>query len=173
MYKININICLKICKTHFLPKKSIRKHQIPRDRRALMRKRSKLQKKIQISTNHQTKENVLNQIKEIENNLKISINTEINLREKRAIAAVKNNPIYFYKFVKNNSRIRAGIGPLQDEEGNLEPSNKKMSELLNEQYNSVFRTPNPTMTIKYPKDFTHREIHCQTLILQEKTSQMQ
>ena len=29
-------------------------------------KRSKLQKKIQRSTNHQTKENVLNQIKEIE-----------------------------------------------------------------------------------------------------------
>ena len=55
--------------------KSLRKHQIPRDRRALMRKRSKLQKKIQRSTNHQTKENVLNQIKEIENNLKISINT--------------------------------------------------------------------------------------------------
>ena len=65
-----------------------------------MRKRSNLQKKIQISTNHQTKENVLNQIKEIENNLKLSINTEINLRETRAIAAIKNNPKYFYKFVK-------------------------------------------------------------------------
>ena len=49
--------------------------------------------------------------------------------------------------------IRAGIGPLQDEEGNLEPSNKKMSRLLNEHYNSVFSTPDPTMIIKYPKDF--------------------
>ena len=28
-----------------------------------------------------------------------------------------------------------------------------MSELLNEQYNSVFSTPDPAMTIKYPKDF--------------------
>ena len=28
-----------------------------------------------------------------------------------------------------------------------------MSELLNEQYNSVFSTPDPPMTIKYPKDF--------------------
>ena len=34
----------------------------------------------------------------------------------------------------------------------VEPSNKKMSELLNEQYNSVFSTPDPTMIIKYPKD---------------------
>ena len=63
-----------------------------------------------MSTNHQTKENVLNQIKEIENNLKISINIERNLRETRAIAAIKKNPKYFYKFVKNNSKIRAGIG---------------------------------------------------------------
>ena len=28
-----------------------------------------------------------------------------------------------------------------------------MSELLNEQYNSVFSTPDPTMTIKHPTDF--------------------
>ena len=53
-----------------------------------------------MSTNHQTKENILNQIKEIENNLKISINTERNLRETRAIAAIKKNPKYFNKFVK-------------------------------------------------------------------------
>ena len=46
----------------------------------MMRNRSKLQKKIQRSTNHQTKENELNQIKEIENNLKISINEQKNLR---------------------------------------------------------------------------------------------
>ena len=53
-----------------------------------MRKRSELQKKIQKATNHQTKENVQNHIKESENNLKISINTEKNLRETRASAAV-------------------------------------------------------------------------------------
>ena len=115
-----------------------------------MRKRSQLQKKIQRSTNHQTKENELNQIKEIKN-LKMSINMVRNLRETIAIAAIKKNS-NFYKFLKNNSTVRAGIGPLQDEEGNLEPSNRKMSELLNEQYNSVFSTPDPTMTIKYSKD---------------------
>ena len=138
-------------------------------------KYKKLQNKIQITTNHQTKENVLNQIKEIENSLKISINTEINLRETRAIAAIKKTPKYFYKFVKNNSKIRAGIGPLQDEEGNLEPSNKKMSELLNEQYNSIFTTPDPTrlLSIQRTSLDTHREIHCHTLILEDKTSLMQ
>ena len=83
-----------------------------------------------MATNHQNKGNVLFQIKGIENNLKISINTERNLKETRAIVAIKNNAKYFYEFLKNNPKIKAGIGPLQDEEGNLEPSNKKMSELL-------------------------------------------
>ena len=106
MYKIIINICLEICKKHVLPKKSPRKHQIPRDRRALMRKRSKLRKKIQMSTNHQTKENALYQIKEIENNLKITINAERNLRKTIAIAAIKKNPKYFYKFVKKTQQTK-------------------------------------------------------------------
>ena len=87
----------------------------------MMGKRYKKQR----STYHQTKENALNQIKKIENNLKISINTEINQIETRAIAAIKKSSKYFYKFVKINSTIRAGIRPLQDEEGNLEPSHKK------------------------------------------------
>ena len=65
MYKIIIIICLEICKKHVLPKKSPRKHQINRERKALMRKGSKLQKKIQSSKNHQTKKYVLTQIKEI------------------------------------------------------------------------------------------------------------
>ena len=171
MYQTIINICLEIFKKHVLPKKSLRKHQIPPDRRDLMRKGSKFQKKIQRSTNNQTKENVLKQIKEIENNLKISINTERNLREKRAIAVIKKNPKYLYKFVKNNSTIGALIVPLQDEEGNLESSNNKMSELLNQQYNSIFCTPDPTMTIKYQRTSldTYWQIRCQTLILQEKT----
>ena len=82
IYKIIINISLENCKKH-VPKKSPRKHQIPRDRKALLRKRSKFEQKIQRSTNYQTKENVLNQTKQIEYKLKISINTEKNLRETR------------------------------------------------------------------------------------------
>ena len=57
MYKIIINISLEICKKRVPPKK------IPRNRRAMMRKISKLQNKIQRSTNHQTKENVLESIR--------------------------------------------------------------------------------------------------------------
>ena len=43
----------------------------------------------------------------------------------RAFAAIKKNPKYLCKFVKNNSTIRAGIGPLQDEEGELGTKQQK------------------------------------------------
>ena len=76
-----------------------------------------------------------------------------NLKETRAIAAIKQTTKYFYKFFKNYSTIRAGIGPLQDDKDNLTPSNKKISELLNEQYIYVFSTQDPTMNIKYQIDF--------------------
>ena len=54
MYKIITHICHNICKKHVLKRKRPIKHQIPRDRRAMMRKISKLQKKIQNSTNERT-----------------------------------------------------------------------------------------------------------------------
>ena len=67
-----------------------------------MGKRLKLQKKIQRSTNHQTKENVLNQSTKLKI---IIINRVINLRETRAIAPIKKNPKYFYKFIKNTPQL--------------------------------------------------------------------
>ena len=80
MYKIIINICWKFAKNMFCQRKIQENTKYPEtELRALMRKRTKLQKEIQRSTNHQTKKNLLNQIKEIENKLKISIDTERNL----------------------------------------------------------------------------------------------
>ena len=80
------------------------------------RQKSYDEKKIKISKKYRGQQitnqrKFLNQIKEIQNNLKISINAEINLRETRAIAVIQQNPKYFYKFVKHNSAIRVGIGP--------------------------------------------------------------
>ena len=82
-----------------------------------MRKRSKLQKKTLRSTNHQTKESVLNQIIEIENDLKISINTERNLRETRAIAAIKKALKYFYKFLTQRSELELYLSRMKRERG--------------------------------------------------------
>ena len=99
MYKIINNIFLEICKKHVLTKKSPRKHQIPKDRRALMRKRSKLQKKIQRSIKY--KKNVLNQIKEIKKLKNINKYRKKSKRNESYCCYKKEK--YFYKFVKKNN----------------------------------------------------------------------
>ena len=53
------------------------------------RQNSNDEKKIKITKENTEFNKTSNQIKEIENNLRISIKTEINLREARAIAAIK------------------------------------------------------------------------------------
>ena len=72
----------------------------------------------------------------------------------RAIALSSKTQNTYKKFVKNNSTIIAArnwTSPgWRGEPGTKQQ--KKMSKLLNEQYNSVFNTPDPTMTIKLPKD---------------------
>ena len=67
-------------------------------------------------------------------------------RRNKSYCCYKAKPKILLQILINDSTIKAGIEPHQDEMGNLETC-KKMSELLIEQYNSVFSL------IKYPKDF--------------------
>ena len=71
---------------------------------------------------------------------------------------------------KQRSKLELDLSRMK--RGTWNQATRKMSELLNEQYNSVFITPDPTRLLSMQRTFldTHREIHCQTLILQEKTS---
>ena len=171
--RLIINICLEICKKHFLPKKSPRKHKINRVKTAMMRKRSKLQKKIQRATNHQTKENVLNRIDEIENNLKISI-IQKEIKEKQVLLLLSsknhNNSTNAYK---NNSTFRAGIGHVQDEQGiTLNQATKNWANYwMNDTIEpSAPPTQQRLLSIQKTSLDTHMQIHCQTLVLLEKTS---
>ena len=92
MYKIINNICLEICIKTCSAKEKSNKTPNTHRQKGFNEKKLKLQKKIQTSTNRQTKENVLNQIKEIENKLKITINTEINLRENESYCCYQEKP---------------------------------------------------------------------------------
>ena len=92
-----------------------------------------IKEKTQRPTNHQTKENVQNQIKEIENKFKISINTVGNLRETRAIAAIKKTPKYFNKFVKKqlNDQSWNWTSPRwRGEPGTKQPKNERTTEWI-------------------------------------------
>lgn len=125
---------------HFLFKERLRKHQIPSDRRAIVRIRSKLQNKIEKATNHQNWDNVLNQNEVIKNNLKLSIK-ETCIRTLYTKSRCMQNVRYFNKFENMISNIKAGIWTLPGERGHVIVQQKyRRITKINDQYNSIFNS---------------------------------
>ena len=56
----------------------------------------------------------------------------------------KENPKAFFSYVKEKRTTKDSIGPLLNNEGNLESDNGKMTEILNNQFSSVFTNERQT-----------------------------
>ena len=61
-----------------------------------------------------------------------------NFETKFAKEARKNNKKHFYSYLKKMTSKRVGVGPLKDSVGALVSDDKKMAELLNIFFGSVF-----------------------------------
>ncbi|XP_076039464.1 uncharacterized protein LOC143024537 [Oratosquilla oratoria] len=137
-----------IC-TALIPQKIKRRQKtIPRDRRILMKKRTRLVKKLKTKTrnNHRS---LKNKIKTIENKLAESHKNELKTEERRAVDAIKNNPKYFYSYARSKSEIRSSVGPISWQ-GRQITDPKEIADALDEQYNSVYSKPLCNTTIYQP-----------------------
>ena len=139
IYNTIMNILYRVCVKYTPIKKAPkRKNPIPRDRKIIMRKRSKLRKTLK---NHpQGNQRVQDLLDLLEMRL-IESHREEKLEEERtAIAAISENSSYFFKYAKSKSTIRTGIGPLRKGE-ELEGDPVKMSDMLRIQYETAFSCP--------------------------------
>lgn len=128
----------KICTDHIPKRKCPRAKSIPRDRKILMRKRTKLNKRMTQPGANQ--DNIRAQLTSIEQQLVTSHETEIKKAEECAVEAIKVNPKYFYTYVKSMKTTRGTIGPLrQDDQLVADP--KQMADILRHQYESAFSKP--------------------------------
>ena len=92
-----------------------------------------------------------------------------NLEEKesRAVEKIKCNPKFFYSYAKSLSQIRSSINMLFDNDESIITDTKKMADLLQEQFSSVFSDPDspdvkdpsfPTPVIEHPQEIEDFEI---------------
>ncbi len=81
-------------------------------------------------------------IHKIENKLHICLEKEKKYAESRAVEAIKRNPRFFYKYVREKAKIRSSIGPLKLNE-ELVRNTGRICEILRAQYDSVFSEPLP------------------------------
>ena len=75
-----------------------------------MRKQIKLRKKLFL-LEEPRRQNILNQLEQIENSLIKSHTNERNLSERRAVARIKDDSKYFFKYARSKSINKTNIGP--------------------------------------------------------------
>ena len=126
---------------------------IPRDRKILMRKRTKLRKKKSETGSEQKRRILAEKIDMIESKLKTSVDNEMSKKETQAISFIKTNPKYFYKYASTKSKLRTGIGPLKDSRGKTLSQPKDIAEELMTQYEGAFSSPRQDKIIHSPCDF--------------------
>ena len=126
------------------------KEKIPRHRVQLMRHRTRCNKQLKNPRSIIHKQNLINELREIEKTLQKSYRNQRDLNEKKAVDAIKTNAKYFYSYSKKFSKVKSNIGPLMDNSNNLESGPQKMAEILSEQYKSVFSEPMNTHPITHP-----------------------
>lgn len=104
MYKLFTSKLLNICISNIPRKRQLKSYSIPRDRRVLIRKRTKLNKRLHEDQNRNT---VKQKLEQIEMELAQSYERESKSEEQRAISNIKVNPKYFYKYAKKKKQIHA------------------------------------------------------------------
>lgn len=110
MYELFTSKLLNICIPHVPGKRPLKSHSIPRDRKVLMRKRTKLIKRLPEAENRNT---IKQKLERIEMELAQSYEREAQQEEQRAISNIKANPKYFFKYAKKKANTRSTIGPLK------------------------------------------------------------
>ena len=106
-----------------------------------MRRRTKVTKQLAKKQPPSFRSKLARELIDIEMKLQDSFTRSTNQREQKAIEAIKQNPKYFFSYVKKLNKSRPDIGPLLDESKQFVTNYKDMAEILSHQYSSVFSTP--------------------------------
>ena len=128
-------------------KENRKRNKIPRHLRIMMRKKTSISKKILLSSCATKTLRLMKALETIEKELELSYKSMKQMKEKEALSKIKRNPKYFYKYANSFSKMRSKVGPLLNRKGETVKDPFLMSEILREQYESAFSTPNPEYNI--------------------------
>ena len=131
------------------------KPRVPRERRILMRRRTKVNKQLAKHQPPSKRRELVDELVDIELKLQESYKRSSTAQEQKAIAAIKRNPKYFFTYVKKFCKTRPAIGPLLDRAKQFVVDNEGMANILSEQYSSVYSTPRSEPVS--PMDFFNTE----------------
>ena len=77
-------------------------------------------------------------------NIHDAVNKDLQYREMQAVNKIHSNPKYFFSYAKKFSKQKHNISMLFDENKNIATCPKKIANILQRQFNSVFSDPSKT-----------------------------
>ena len=134
--------CASIAQGH-APKRRRKKKGsfIPRHRRILMRKRTRIRKQFHAQSIPAKKEKLKAKLIGIERQLQDSYVSQEKYDEENAVNKIKTNSKYFFSYAKRKAKVHIPVGPLKDSIGNIVNTPTEMAEILFQQYKSAFSNP--------------------------------
>ena len=84
-------------------------------------------------------------------------------KENDAVSAILSNSKAFFRYAKQTSNKKTDIGPLVNENGDLEDDPQGKSEISRKQYEKVFSTKKADIEVKIVKDDDKDRIHIDEL----------
>lgn len=139
-----INECAHLAKDNapLKPKQNDGKTtHIPRHRKILMRKRTKIENKYSREQNATRRKKHNLELIAIEKALQKSYRSQNAYDENKAVDAISNNSKYFFAYAKKHNKLRSTIGPLVDLDGDYITNPRKLANMFSEQYKSAFSKP--------------------------------
>ena len=114
---------------------------IPRHRRILMRKRTRLRKTFHAQSNPTRKAKTKAKLVNNERELQESYKSQEVYDEAKAVSKIKTNSKYFFSYAKRKAKIHTPVGPLKDSMGEIINTPAEMANTLSQQYKSAFSNP--------------------------------
>ena len=139
-----------VCTSH-APKRNMSHNSrlsIPRHRQSILRTRRHVNQNINLCkstkpVNHEEKLKKLLQKKaKLEIQLRDCVRADMEKEEAKMISKIKTNPRAFYTYAKKHCKTYCSVGPLTDENNELQTDPTKMCNLLQKQYLKAFSDPN-------------------------------
>ena len=96
----------------------------------------------------------------IEEDIITSHINELSHEEAIAVAKIKEDPNFFFRYAKRFSITKQEIGPLYSDNGSLTNDKKLICKLLLEQFNSAFSIPLSNKVVTDPVSFFAVSIAC-------------
>ena len=159
--KTVVDVCQRFAPCHSKSSRGSSAYSsIPKSRRALLRKKKRLNSRINClkytdSSPLDSKTVKLQKLNDerasIELQIKVDIKQERIREEQNAISKIKVNPKAFYSFAKKSAKYKSSVGPLLDENDQLQSDPIIMGTILQSQYEMVFSNPDnvdPSAEIK-------------------------